>query len=147
MLELKLNHVSERGSWYFLISCWFWTLLTLLPKPRLLSGINGDYCSDVTANAGLTHWGWDKMAAVLQTTFSNAFCWMKMYEFRLKFHWSLFPSVQLTILHHWFRWWLGADQSISHYLNQWWLDYQCIYVSLGLNELSGVATVNRGRQG
>ena len=31
-----------------------------------------------------------QMAAIFQTTFSNAFSWMKMYEFRLKFHWSLF---------------------------------------------------------
>ena len=30
------------------------------------------------------------------------FC-MKMYEFRLKFHWSLFLRVQLTILQHWLR--------------------------------------------
>ena len=29
----------------------------------------------------------------------------------------------------------GADQATSHYLNQWWLDYWCIYASLGLNEL------------
>ena len=50
----------------------------------------------------LTHWGWDKMADIPQTTFSNAFSWMKMYEFRLRFHWSLL-SVQLTIFHHWFR--------------------------------------------
>ena len=35
----------------------------------------------------LTHWGRDKMAAVLQTTLSNAFSWMKMLEFRLGFHW------------------------------------------------------------
>ena len=27
--------------------------------------------------------------------------WMKMYK--LRFHWCLFPSVQLTIFHHWFR--------------------------------------------
>ena len=27
----------------------------------------------------LTHWGWDKMDAISQTTFSNAFSWMKMY--------------------------------------------------------------------
>ena len=47
--------------------------------------------------------GWDKMAAILQTTFSNEFSWMKMYYFRLKFHWSLFPRVQLTIFQHWFR--------------------------------------------
>ena len=32
-----------------------------------------------------------------QTTFSNVFSWMKMYEFWLKFHWSLFLRVQLTI--------------------------------------------------
>ena len=50
-----------------------------------------------------THWGRDKMAAIFQTTFSNAFPWMKMYEFRSKFHWILFPGVQLTIFQHWFR--------------------------------------------
>ena len=33
----------------------------------------------------------------LQTTFSNAFSWMKIFEFRLRFHWILFPGVQLTI--------------------------------------------------
>ena len=31
---------------------------------------------------------------------------------------------------------LGANQATSHYRNQWWLDYQCIYTSLGLKELS-----------
>ena len=30
------------------------------------------------------------MAAIFHMTFSNAFSWMKMLEFRLKFHWSLF---------------------------------------------------------
>ena len=83
----------------------------------------------------LTHWGRNKMAVVFQTTFSNAFCWMKMYEFRLTFHWILFPRVQLTIFQHWFRQWLGAGQATSHYLNQWWLVYWDIYASLGLNEL------------
>ena len=34
----------------------------------------------------LTHWGWDKMATNFLTTFSNVFSWMKMYEFRLRFH-------------------------------------------------------------
>ena len=51
----------------------------------------------------LTHWGRDKMAAVSQTTLSNAFSWIKILEFRLKFHWSLFLRVQLTIFQHWFR--------------------------------------------
>ena len=31
----------------------------------------------------LTHWGRDKKTAISHTTFSNAFSWMKMYEFRL----------------------------------------------------------------
>ena len=51
----------------------------------------------------LTHWGRDKMVAVTQTTRSNAFSWMKMLEFRLRFHWSLFLWVQLTIFQRWFR--------------------------------------------
>ena len=51
----------------------------------------------------LTHWGRDKMAVIFQTTFSNGFSWMKMYEFRLTFHWSLFLRVQLTIFQYWFR--------------------------------------------
>ena len=51
----------------------------------------------------LTHWGRDKMDFISQTTFSSAFSWMKIFEFRLKFHWSLFLRVQLTILQHRFR--------------------------------------------
>ena len=30
----------------------------------------------------LTHWGRDKMTAISQTTFANAFSWMKMFELR-----------------------------------------------------------------
>ena len=51
----------------------------------------------------LTHWGRDNMAAISQTTLSNSFSWMKMLEFRLKFHWNLFHRVQFTIFQHWFR--------------------------------------------
>ena len=40
----------------------------------------------------LTHWGRDKMAAIIQTTFSSAFSWIKMYEFRLRFHWIFVPK-------------------------------------------------------
>ena len=40
----------------------------------------------------LTHWGRDKMAAISQTTYSNVLFLMKMYKFRLKFHWSLFQG-------------------------------------------------------
>ena len=51
----------------------------------------------------LTHWGRDKMDAISMDAFSNTFSWMKIYKFRLKFHWSLFPAVKSTIFQHWFR--------------------------------------------
>ena len=51
----------------------------------------------------LTQWGQDKVTPVSQTTPSNAFTWMKIFEFTLKFHWSLFLWIQLTISQHWFR--------------------------------------------
>ena len=76
------------------------------------------------------------MAAIFQTTFSNAFSWMKICEFRLRIHWSLFLKVQSTIFQHWFIYWLGAVQATSHYLNQWWLNYWRIYASLSLNGLT-----------
>ena len=99
-------------------------------------------------NNTLIHWDRDKMDAISQTTFSNAFSWMKMFEYRLKFHWNLFIRVQLTIFQHWFRQWLGTVQATSHYLNQWWLVYRRIYASLGLNELKifGVFLITRTPQ-
>ena len=50
-----------------------------------------------------THWGRNKMAVIFQTTFSSGFSWMKMYEFRLTFHWSLFLGVRLAIFQHWYK--------------------------------------------
>ena len=53
------------------------------------------------------------------------------------------------IFHDWFRWWLCADQAISHYLNQWWIVYWRIYASIrldGLNETQGEEKiVNKGQ--
>ena len=46
---------------------------------------------------------------------------MKMFEFRLKFHWSLLLKM--------------IFQTTNHYLKQWWLDNWGINASLGLNEL------------
>ena len=104
----------------------------------ILTG-DGIICWRIHAALGLnqlTHWGRDKMDAISHRTLSNAFSWMKMLEFRLNFHWSVFIRVKSIIFQHCFRWWLGADQATSHYLNQWWLDYRRIYASLGLNELN-----------
>ena len=105
------------------------SVLELLPLYR------SNFLSIWRLGLPLTHWGRDKMDVISQTTFSSAFSWMKIFEFRLKFHWSLFLRVQLTIFQHWFRKRLGAVQATSHYLNQWWLIYRRIYASLGLNEL------------
>ena len=44
----------------------------------------------------LAHWSQDKMATIFQTTLSNAFSWMKILEFRLKFPWSLFVGSKLV---------------------------------------------------
>ena len=65
-------------------------------------------------------------------TFSNAFSWMKIYEFHLRFHWSLFLRFKLII----FRCLIGAYQVTSHYLNQWWLVYWGIHASFCLNEFT-----------
>ena len=84
-----------------------------------------------------SHWGRDKMGAMIsQTTFPCAFPWMDIFQFRWKFHWILLLRVQLTIFRHWFRWWLGAVQATSHYLNHWWLVYRRIFASFGLNVLN-----------
>ena len=87
--------------------------------------------SKILTHYVLTHWGWDKMAAISQTTLSNPFSWMKIFQFRIKFDWSLFLRFQLTIFQHWFRWWLGAGQATSHYLNQWWSVYWPGFIATG----------------
>ena len=49
----------------------------------------------------LKHQGRDKMDAIPHTTSPSTFSWIKMFEFRLKFHWSLYLRVELTIFQHW----------------------------------------------
>ena len=41
----------------------------------------------------LTHWGQDKIAAISQTSCSNAFSWMKIFAFQIKFHSNMFLVV------------------------------------------------------
>ena len=75
-------------------------ILVRKPNPPITKK---SHSSDLWYTVHLTHWGRDKMASIFQTTFSNAFSWMKMDEFRLRFHWSSFPRFQLTIFQHRFR--------------------------------------------
>ena len=72
----------------------------------------------------LTRWGRNEIDTLFKCIFLN-----EIYWFRLKCHWSLFPSVQLTIFRHW--------SAPSHYLNQWCLLYWRLFALFGLNELSG----------
>ena len=45
------------------------------------------FCSSVDDTAlTLTHWGRDKMAAILQPISSNTFSWIKIYDFWFEFH-------------------------------------------------------------
>ena len=83
----------------------------------------------------LTQWGRGKMAAIFQTTYSNAFSWIKMFEFRLRFHWNLSLGVQLIISS------IGSDnglaparQQVINWTNYDGLFYWPIYASLGLHE-------------
>ena len=111
--------VREMGPWpecifrsllQFLVTCLF---LLHIWQWQLDSGLDSWFdrllyfqkCVNHVANVGFisTHWGLDEMNNISQTTFSNEFSSMKMSEFRLKFHWSLFPRVQSTIFQHGFR--------------------------------------------
>ena len=74
------------GNWSISVLCNYYSFPLLVVPPQ-----HG--CEVIS----LTHWGRDDMDAITQTTFLSAFFWMKMFEFRLKFHWSLFLRVQLTI--------------------------------------------------
>ena len=61
----------------------------------------------------LTHWGRDNMADILQTDLSNTWSCVKIITFCFKFHWILFPWVQLifsickikTYHEDWKTWW------------------------------------------
>ena len=64
---------------------------------------------DLPTLTHLTHLPLDKMAAILQTIFSDAFSWLKGIVFLLKFHSSLLLRVQLAKTQLWFRQWLGAE--------------------------------------
>ena len=69
--------------------------------------------------------------------FSKAFIQKETFVFwYIKNHWNLIRQAQLTISHHWLRWWVGAKQLPSHYLNQWWIIEWCIYMALSLDGLS-----------
>ena len=54
-----------------------------------------------------THWGKNKMDETLQTTFSKAFFFLMKNVSWLRFHWNLFPRVQITLVH------IGSDNGLA----------------------------------
>ena len=78
-------------------------------------------CSAQHSHAGLlTHWGRDKVAAILQTTFANAFSWLKCTNFAIKFDWSLFLKDRIDNIPALVQIMAWRHQATSHYLNQRW---------------------------
>ena len=53
------------------------------------------------------------MAAIFQTKIFNAFSWMKIFKFQLKFHWNLFVWVQITIFQQIMAWRQPGDKPLS----------------------------------
>ena len=78
----------------------------------------------------LTHWGWDKLPLIRRRHFQMHFLeWISLkisltFVPRIRIN-NITTSVQMIIL----------AQATSYYLEQPWLVYWRIYVSLGLNEL------------
>ena len=60
---------------------WITTLGLVRQQAKTWTDVDQDpWCHMASlGHTDLTHWGQDKMAAISQTTFSNAFSWMKMF--------------------------------------------------------------------
>ena len=119
-----MKYIDYSQSWLF--SCWpclyvhsgsIWCVWYLMLYQLISWSLKSMRLSDkpLASIGNLTHWARDKMAAIFQTIFSSVFS-MKMYEFRLTFHWSMFLGVQLTIFQHWVQvmvWRRPGDKPLS----------------------------------
>ena len=83
----------------------------------------------------LTHQGRDKMAAIFQTTFSNAFSWMEMHEFDEDFTEAVpnGPINNISALVQIMAWHRPGDKPQSEPMIVYWR----IYAPLGLNAITG----------
>ena len=107
-------------------SKWHFRCKVLLRAWRSLTGENPTGLYEFINVAGsvkeiwhLTHWSWNKIAAVLETTFSNVFssqpCWKKN-------HWGLFLKAKLIMDQYRSSSGLVTLSVPSQYLHWWWLD-------------------------
>ena len=95
--ELMYKILFHVEIWCFQTFAEWYDIMHGIWKKIILTKICGNvynYTCNRSLCKPLTHLPLDKMAAISQTTFSNAFSWIKIYEFRLKLHWSLLIRVQ-----------------------------------------------------
>ena len=134
MLVLKFIHVNKRSPWGHWVNLFIFVHAPSrqdrcrdLPQNELRSQRNcnfrvflGTTLMALSVNITLvkylhTNAKTKLLGDILQTPFSNTFCWMPNIWF--KFHWRLFRGIQLT----------KSQQALirvmacclSHYLNQW----------------------------
>ena len=90
--------------WSLFLGFYWWEIIIGLDDRSARIGrqaiveTNGDsvqwYVSSALKGDALRYWGWDNMAANFLTIILNGIFLMKIYKFRLRFHWSLFLRVQ-----------------------------------------------------
>ena len=122
--NIQKRHSNQVNMTHEIIDWWIWIIIKFCYKCKVVYSWLWflwhkliKYAEATPHGITLTHFPLDKWLP-----FSRR-------HFQMRFHWSLFIRVQLTIFRHWFRWWLGTKQVTSHYLNQWWpslLMHTCI---------------------
>ena len=78
-----------------------------------------------------------KPREVFQTTFSNAFSWMKMFKFRLRSHWNIsqkYPYNNIPSLFQIMAWRRSGDKPLSEPLMISWLMHICVTRPQGVNQ-------------
>ena len=88
---------------------WWWERLLYQGRLRQMF-VCLEYAVD-----GLTHWGWDKMAAISQTTFSNAFSWRKNVRISFKISLKFVPKGPINnipALVQIIAWWQPLSESM-----------------------------------
>ena len=88
------------------------------------------YClNTISAHKELTHWGRDKMAAIFQTTFSEAFSWKKIYNFCIKISLKFVPkgpSSKIPALVQMMAWHRPGDKSLYELTMVRFLAHICV---------------------